>query len=369
MDEKGKRILIVDDAALNLAVVSNWLKDTYDVKTAPNGELALEIAAASRPDLILLDIVMPVMDGYETCRRLKQDPRLCDIPVIFLTSRNSVEDEEHGFSLGAVDYMLKPVSPPLLKARIKTHLTLKQAREFLQNKMVYLEAEVARRVREISMLQEVTIAAMASLAEARDNETGAHIRRTQYYLNELAYDLRQRGMMKDQLSAENSDLMVKSAPLHDIGKVGIPDHILLKPGPLSMEEFEIMKQHTVLGRAAIHKAESMQDQPETFLYFAKQVAYSHHEKWNGKGYPEGISGDTIPLAGRLMAVADVYDALISKRVYKEAFPHEEAVRIIASESGRHFDPRIVDSFLRVEQHFLDIRDKFPDEILEKMPGC
>jgi Response regulator containing a CheY-like receiver domain and an HD-GYP domain len=360
MSNEKQVILVVDDTATNLAIVSDLLKETYKVKIATNGERALAVAADRHPDLILLDIMMPVMDGYETCRCLKADPLLRDIPVIFLTAKNSVEDEETGFALGAVDYILKPVSPPLLLARIKTHLLLKQARDSLQNQNFYLEAEVTRRVKEITVLQEVAIAAMASLAETRDNETGGHIRRTQYYLNELAQYLRQQVGGEKQLSPENIDLMVKSAPLHDIGKVGIPDHILLKPGPLTTDEFSVMKTHTTLGRDALSRAEFMQGQPETFLHLAKEIAYSHHEKWNGGGYPEGLAGEAIPISGRLMAVADVYDALISKRVYKDPVPHETAVEIIRKEAGAHFDPRIVAAFMCVEKHFLDIRQKFPD---------
>ena len=358
-DEKPV-ILVVDDTPLNLAIVSDLLRNTYKVKVAINGERALSIAMLDPPDLILLDVMMPVLDGYETCRRLKEDEKLKDIPIIFLTAKNTVNDEEKGFSLGAVDYIFKPISPPILLARIKTHLMLKQARDFLIDKNIYLQAEVAKRVSEINMMQEVSIAAMASLAETRDNETGGHIRRTQYYINELALDMRQHELFQDMLSMENIQLLVKSAPLHDIGKIGIPDYILLKPGKLTVEEFEIMKTHTTLGRNAIIRAEEMQEQPDTFLRFAKEIAYSHHEKWNGSGYPQGLIGDAIPISGRLMAVADVYDALISKRVYKDAMPHVAAVELIYKDMGTHFDPTVVESFLRIEQRFLEISAHYSD---------
>ena len=353
-------ILVVDDTPLNLVFVSDLLRTHYKVKVAINGEKALAIAAASPPDLILLDIMMPVMDGYETCQRLKQDTVLKDIPVIFLTARDGVKDEEKGFALGAVDYILKPISPPLLLARIKTHLTLKLARDFLRDKNVYLEAEVARRVSEVSRLQEVSIAAMASLAETRDNETGMHVRRTQYYLGALAEELRKENPGDQHLAPECIDWMIKSAPLHDIGKVGIPDHILLKPGRLTDEEFAIMKTHAALGRDAISRAEAMQEGEESFLHFAKEIAYSHHEKWDGSGYPEGIKGAEIPLSGRLMAVADVYDALICKRVYKEAMEHAVAIKIIEEGAGEHFDPLVIKAFSRIEKEFLAISRRYPD---------
>lgn len=360
MQNKKPVILAVDDTPANLAIISDLLQDSYKVKVATNGERALEIATANPPDLILLDIMMPVMDGYETCRRLKQMPLLRDIPIIFVTAKDKVQDEEQGFGLGAEDYILKPISPPILLARIKTHLLLKQARDFLRDKNFYLETEVARRVEEITVLQKVAIAAMASLAETRDNETGGHVQRTQYYIHELASDLCRHEMMGRKLSPENIELMVKSAPLHDIGKVGIPDQILLKPARLTTEEFAVMKTHTTLGRNAIDRAEVMQDQPETFLHFAKEIAYTHHEKWDGTGYPEGLAGEAIPLSGRLMALADVYDALISRRIYKEAIPHAEVVDIIRAESGKHFDPKLVEAFLRVANRFWAISKRFPD---------
>ncbi|MCW2276941.1 response regulator [Heliophilum fasciatum] len=360
MNEEKPVILVVDDTPDNLMLVSGLLKDLYKVKVATNGEMALAIANAAPPDLILLDVLMPRMNGYETCTRLKENPRLADIPVIFLTALSKVEDEQKGFALGAVDYIIKPISPPTLFARVKTHLMLKQARDFLQDKNAYLEAEVAMRIKEISLIQDVSLFALASLAETRDNETGQHLRRTQQYVKELALDLRYHERFRDFLTPENIRRLVQSVPLHDIGKVGIPDNILLKPDRLTDAEFELMKAHTTIGRDAIVRSEMLLKQPETFLRFAKEIALSHHERWDGSGYPEGLAGEKIPIAARLMAVADVYDALISKRVYKVPMPHEVAHGIIWEESGKHFDPAIVESFLRLERRFLEIAESFRD---------
>lgn len=301
---------------------------------------------------------MPGMDGYETCRRLKLDEVLRDIPVIFLTAKEEVEDENKGFDSGAVDYITKPISAPVLLSRVKTHLTLKRSNDFLADKNQYLEAEISRRMQEISLIQEVSVMAMAALAEMRDPETGNHIQRTKLYIKELATQLSRTEKYADILSPEHISLIVTSAPLHDIGKVGIPDHILLKPGKLTDEEFEVMKTHTTQGRDAVLRAERLMDSTETFLRFAKEIVYSHHEKWNGTGYPQGLAGEQIPLSARLMAVADVYDALTSKRVYKEAMCHEQAVEIIVGDAGRHFDPDIVEIFVKCCQKFQEISEQY-----------
>ncbi|MEI2397656.1 two-component system response regulator [Paenibacillus sp. FSL R10-2199] len=355
-------ILVVDDTPDNISLLSGLLKEQYKVKVAINGEKALQVAKASPPDLILLDIMMPVMDGYETCRRLKEDGELREVPVIFLTAKEEVEDENLGFDLGAVDYITKPISSPILLSRVKTHLTLKQSKDFLADKNEFLEAEISRRIKEISLIQEVSVMAMAALAEMRDSETGNHIQRTKLYIEELATQLSRTGKYAEVLSPEHINLIVTSAPLHDIGKVGIPDHILLKPGALTREEFEVMKTHTTLGREAILRAERLMDKPETFLRFAKEIVYSHHEKWNGTGYPEQIAGEQIPLSARLMAVADVYDALTSKRVYKDAMPHEEAVGIIVGDAGIHFDPDIVKVFMKNKHKFKEIAERYTSEL-------
>jgi len=355
-------ILVVDDTPDNIALLSTLLKDRYKVRAANNGERALAIAAGQpRPDLILLDIMMPGMDGYEVCERLKIDPHTADIPVIFLTAKVQVEDEEFGLRLGAVDYITKPISPPIVLARVETHLTLKRARQFLQDRNAYLEAEVWRRSREVMAIQEVTIMAMASLAETRDNATGNHIRRTQHYVRALAQHLRHHPRFAAALNDETIELLFKSAPLHDIGKVGIPDRILLKPGRLTPDEFEIMKTHAALGRDAIAAAERCLDTPDSFLRFAREIAYSHQEKWDGSGYPEGLWGEQIPLSARLMVVADVYDALISRRIYKPALPHEQAVAMIREGRDQHFDPDIVDAFLECAEQFRTIAARFADD--------
>ncbi|WP_042196668.1 response regulator [Paenibacillus camerounensis] len=351
-------ILVVDDTPDNIALLSGLLKECYKVKVATNGEKALQIAKAAPPDLILLDIMMPGMDGYETCRRLMQDEVLREIPVIFLTAKEEVEDENKGFDSGAVDYITKPISAPILLSRVKTHLTLKRSKDFLADKNQYLEAEISRRIQEISLIQEVSVMAMAALAEMRDPETGNHIQRTKLYIKELATRLGRTDKYADVLSPEHISLIVTSAPLHDIGKVGIPDHILLKPGKLTDEEYEVMKTHTTQGRDAVLRAERLMNSTETFLRFAKEIVYSHHEKWDGTGYPQGLTGDAIPLSARLMAVADVYDALTSKRVYKEAMSHERAVDIIVGDAGRHFDPDIVEIFVKCSQKFQEISDRY-----------
>jgi putative two-component system response regulator len=354
-------VLVIDDTPDNLSLVSGLLKDLYKVKVANSGERGLKIASADgAPDLILLDIMMPGMDGYEVCRRLKADPKTADIPVIFLTAKSQIEDEQMGLEIGAVDYITKPISPPIVLARVATQITLKAAADFLRDQNIFLEREVQKRTREAQVLQDVTILAMASLAETRDNETGNHIRRTQNYVKALATELQSHPHYGPMLDDATVELLYKSAPLHDIGKVGIPDAVLLKPGKLTAEEFEIMKTHTTLGRDAILAAERLMDTPSSFLRLAREIAHFHQEKWDGSGYPEGLRGEAIPLSARLMAVADVYDALISARVYKPAFSHEVAVNIIAEGRDKHFDPELVDAFLRVQEEFRNIARRFQD---------
>ena len=354
-------VLVVDDTPDNLSLMGGLLRDHYHVKVANQGEKALKIAQGEQPpDLILLDIMMPGMDGYEVCRRLKANLHTRDIPVIFLTARADMEDERQGLALGAVDYITKPISPPILLARVATHLALKASADFLRDKSAYLEREVALRTLEVQAIQDVTIMAMTSLAETRDNETGNHIRRTQLYVKALAEHLRDHPRFAHLLTDRMVDLLYKSAPLHDIGKIGIPDAILLKPGKLTVQEFEIMKTHTTLGRNAIEEAERRLGMRVAFLSVSKEIAYSHQEKWDGSGYPEGLKGDAIPVSARLMAVADVYDALISKRVYKPAFPHEQACATIVKGRGTHFDPDMVDAFVAIAQDFLRISLRYPD---------
>ncbi|RFO96789.1 two-component system response regulator [Rhodoferax lacus] len=354
-------ILVVDDTPENLSLMMELLKDAYTVQLANSGERALKLAArVPHPDLILLDIMMPAMDGYEVCQRLKSYPPTRDIPVVFLTAKAEVADEKKGLEAGGVDYITKPISAPIVLARIKIHLALKAHADFLRDKSDFLEAEVSKRTREVLAIQDVTIMVLASLAETRDSDTGNHITRTQLYVKALAQHLAAHPKFSSLLTDAYIQMLYKSAPLHDIGKVGIPDRILLKPGRLDAQEFEIMKTHTTLGRDAIEHAEKRLGIQVGFLSMAKDIALSHQEKWDGSGYPQGLAGESIPLPARLMAVADVYDALISRRVYKQGMPHEKAAAIIQKGRGTHFDPDLVDAFVVLQDEFRQIAARFAD---------
>ncbi len=355
-------VLVVDDAPQNLALMDDLLSDRYTVKVAASGARALKIARGEpRPDLILLDVMMPDIDGYAVCNELKADERTRGIPVIFVTAKSQIADEQRGFEAGAVDYITKPISPPIALARIRTHLTLKAVSDFLVDRNSYLEQEVARRTEDVLAAQETTVLALASLAETRDNETGNHILRTQFYVRALALRLSSHPRFARYLDDATIELLFRSAPLHDIGKVGIPDRILLKPGKLTPDEFEIMKTHTTLGYEALERAQSRVGKHAPFLQIAKEIALSHQEKWDGSGYPQALMGDAIPISARLMAVADVYDALISRRIYKEPFPHAQAVAIMVDGRGRHFDPDILDAFLDIQDDCHAIAQRYTDE--------
>ena len=354
-------VLVVDDDTGNLAILGRLLQPHYVVLAAPSGEHALRIAASvPKLDLILLDVLMPEMDGYAVLARLRKNPATHDIPVIFVTGLSSGEDEEKGIELGAVDYITKPYRPSAVLARVRNHLELKRARDWLKNQNVYLEAEVERRTQNLVLIQDITINALAGLAETRDPETGYHIRRTQEYVRLLAKRLQTHPRFSAYLSDATIELLAKSAPLHDLGKVGIPDYILLKPGKLVAEEWTIMKTHSRLGAQAIERALREADHSVDFLDAAREIANFHHEKWDGSGYPEGRAGDAIPISARLMAVADVFDALISRRVYKEAFPLQEVHNIINEGRGRHFDPDMVDAFLAGFDEFAAIAERYQD---------
>ncbi len=360
--EKRSSILVVDDSPENLTLISALLKDEYKVRVTTTGDEALRIAGSDDPpDLVLLDVVMPGMDGFEVCQRLKNGPRTANIPVIYLTGQMDPEDERRGLELGAVDYITKPVNPPVVRLRVRTHLQLKSARDFLVDKSAYLAQEVARRTREVSATQHATMVALGTLAETRDNDTGNHIRRTAEFMHILADRASGLPRFKGSLPPETVDKLYRSAPLHDIGKVGIPDSILLKPGKLTPAEFDQMKTHTSIGARAIEAAEKWLDGTTTFLHLARQIAISHHEKWDGSGYPVGLVGEDIPLPGRLMAVADVYDALVTRRVYKPAFSHEKAMEIVAEGVGTHFDPDIARVFLALGPRVQEIARKLSDE--------
>lgn len=354
-------ILTVDDTPANIDLVREVLSETYFVQAATSGKMALKIIEKKMPDLILLDVMMPEMDGYEVCEILKANEKTQDIPIIFLTAKVQVEDETKGLALGAVDYITKPISPPILLERVKNHLLLKAHQDFLKHQNEILEERVLERTVQMEELQDVAMVAMGALAESRDPETGNHIRRTQHYVKLLAIQLKDHPKFKDFLTPEVITSLYKSAPLHDIGKVGVEDSILLKPGKLTDEEFEEMKKHTTYGRDAIVAAEQNINVADNFLTFAKEIAYGHQEKWDGSGYPEGVAGEDIPISARLMAVADVYDALISKRVYKPAFPHEKAVAIILEGKGSHFDPDMVDAFEVIADKFKEVAEQFSDD--------
>jgi putative two-component system response regulator len=360
-DAAVSTILIVDDSPENLAVLSELLQPHYRVRAATSGDKALRVAAtAPQPDLILLDIMMPDMDGYEVFSRLRTNPLTHQIPVIFVTALDNTEAELRGFEVGAVDYITKPLVPPIVLARVQMQLELKQARDWLKDENAYLEAELARRMRDNLVVQDVSIHALAHLAEIRDPETGNHLRRTQRYVEALARQLQRHPLFADFLTDRVIDQLTKSAPLHDIGKVGIPDCILLKPDKLTASEWAVMKNHAKLGSDAIEQAERDADRLLEFLHLAKDIAHYHHERWDGSGYPEGLIGVNIPIAARLMALADVFDALISPRVYKPPLPFADAVAIIRAGRGTHFDPDVTDAFLAVCDEFRAISERYVD---------
>jgi putative two-component system response regulator len=333
-------------------VLGNALTKHYKCQAAISGEKAIRLLETSKelPDLILLDVMMPGMDGYEVCRYLKKDKRLKDIPVIYLSALTDTKDKVKAFEQGGVDYIEKPFQLEEIRARVDTHLKLR----FLQKELVTynnnLKQMVGEKVKEISESQMATIFALAKLAEARDNDTGDHLKRIQIFCRLIAEKLSMHSSYKDRINADFIDNLQKASPLHDIGKVGIRDVILLKPGKLTTEEFEEMKQHTIIGANTLE--EVYQNYPGN--YFIKtgiEIARSHHERWDGSGYPEGLYGDEIPLSAQIMALADVYDALRSKRVYKEAYSNDKTREIIIQESGKHFNPLIVETFLEFEQEF------------------
>ena len=349
----SKKILVVDDSKQNIDLVIGALKHAYTIIVATNGSDAISLAQKEKPHLILLDVMMPEMDGYEVCAQLKSDATCRDIPIIFLTALEDDADEEKGLQIGAVDYITKPFNPGLLEQRIKNHLSLKDHAD-------NLETMVLKRTRMLNLTQNVTIEIAGNIAEYRDPETGEHIKRTKNFVKCLAVAMREYNKhLETVLNDTYIELLVKSAPLHDIGKVGIPDSVLLKPGKLTQGEFEQMKLHTTYGRNIIRSSEESLG-TDSFLAIAREIAHTHHEKWDGTGYPRGLKGDEIPLSGRLMALADVYDALISKRVYKPAFSHEKTAMIIKESRGSHFDPDIVDLFLILQDQFQMIAAEYTD---------
>lgn len=366
--ERKEKVLVVDDSLTNIEMLAAVLESEYDLCFATSGAEALSLMRSYPISLILLDVVMPGIDGFEVCRQLKASPATRDVPVIFLTSLESAIDEERGLSLGAEDFVHKPVSPPVVLARVRTHLQLANAKRELRRHNEELEALVEERTRELSRRdqkliasQSATIAAFCALAEARDNETGNHIRRTQNYVRILAEELRDHPRFRHALTPAFIQIMFKSAPLHDVGKVAIPDSILLKPGKLTPEEWVVMKRHCEYGhRAIVAAARELIDDDGSFLGCAADIAYGHHERWDGRGYPRGVTGDDIPISARLMAVADVYDALTTRRVYKQAFDHDESLQSMLAERATHFDPDVIDALRGVADEFAGIAQHYAD---------
>jgi len=364
-----RHILIADDQPSILLVLEEMLEERFEVHAFDDGQGLLDyVHQGGAADLVLTDVVMPGVDGFEVCRQLKADERTRDIPILFLSSLESDNDEAYGLSLGAEDFIHKPFSPPVVLARVSNHLALADAGRQLLRRNEELEQLVAERTREVVRrgeqvinAQDAIITALCTLAEVRDNETGNHILRTQAYVKLLAEAVRSHPDFSPVLDDETIAMITKSAALHDVGKVAIPDAILLKPGKLSPEEWTIMQGHCTYGRDAIAQAiAGVSPDHLPYLHYALEIAYSHHERWDGQGYPQGLRGTEIPISARLMAVADVYDALISKRVYKPAYPHAQVIGILAEERGKQFDPVLVDVFLRVADQFEHVALSYQD---------
>jgi len=338
-----QRVLVVDDMPDNIEVLRGILHKEYLLLAAINGAKALQIArSAQKPDIILLDVMMPEMDGYEVCRRLKSDSRTAHIPVIFITGMGEAESETLALSLGAVDYITKPIIPAVVKARVKTHLALyDQSRE--------LESLVQARTEELQRTRLQIIQDLGRAAEYKDNETGMHVIRMSNYARLLA-----KAAGLDERVVE---LVFNAAPMHDVGKIGIPDSIVLKPGPLNDEEWAIMKTHPAIGAGIIGDPND-----SDLLEMAVTVAMTHHEKWNGQGYPKGLSGEDIPIEGRITAVADVFDALTSERPYKKPWSVEDAMDLLKREAGAHFDPLLIPLFEEILPEILKVKAKYADEV-------
>lgn len=335
-------LLIVDDMPENIDVLRGILKEHYKLKIATDGQKALKIAnSEQKPDVILLDIMMPGMDGYEVCRKLKENYNTVDIPVIFVTAKGEVEDESHGFDVGAVDYITKPVSAPLVLRRVQTHLNL------YDNKRL-LDSQVKEQTRIINETRFQIIQRLGRAAEYKDNETGMHVMRMSHYSQQLA--------LAAGMSEQDAELVLNATPMHDIGKIGIADNILLKPGKLDPDEWNIMQQHPQIGADIIGEHDSI------LLKTAREIALTHHEKYNGKGYPKGLKGKEIPMMGRITAIADVFDALTTERPYKKAWTIDDALNLIKNEAGEHFDPELVEKFLQITPDILKLKDKYAEQI-------
>ncbi|SEG16362.1 response regulator [Vibrio hangzhouensis] len=334
-------VLVVDDTPENLDVLNGILSDSYRVKVAINGRIALKIAERTpKPDIILLDVMMPEMDGYEVCQTLKLNPLTRDIPVIFVTAKSQVEDETRGFKLGAVDYIIKPVSPPIVRARVAAQLALHHQKR-------QLEREVQKRTEDIKTTQREIIHCLGRASEYKDNETGMHVVRMSHYSRLLA----------EKIGADPKwvELLYEAAPMHDVGKIGIADSVLLKTDRLDSSEWNEMQRHVEYGVAILGKHSS------PLIDLAKEVALYHHEKWDGSGYPRGIAGKAIPLSARIVAIADVFDALTSERPYKAAWNTADAFDYLCQQSGQHFEPQLVEVFISLESEIEKIKRTFADE--------
>ena len=354
---QGRKILIVDDLVENIDLLSRFLDSLhFEVQAARSGEEALELLDESLPDVILLDLMLPGLNGYEVCARLKQSPRTWHIPVIIITGNSDREANIQAVAAGADDFLAKPFDRALLEARLRTSLRNKALQDQILEYQEELEERVRERTRQVELTQQVTVFSLARLAESRDTETGDHLERMRSYARELAEEMCTWDKFKD-LGEGFVAALYHSTPLHDIGKVGIPDNILLKPGKLSVREFDIMKTHTLIGGDTLRAADLEAGQ-NSFLAMGRDIAFHHHERWDGTGYPHGLKGEAIPLGARIAALADVYDALSSKRPYKEPFSHEKSRAIILEGNGTHFDPDVVEAFLRREQRIVKIREEF-----------
>lgn len=356
----NKKILIVDDNETNLKILTLILKkDAYRVLQVTDPKVVRSLVLQEKPDLILLDVNMPDINGFDLAERLKKDPQVEDIPIIFISALSNSSDVAKGFAVGAVDYITKPYKAEEARVRIKTHLKMVDMKKELEEKNKHLMQIVEQQVRKTSEAQMETIFSLAKLAQSRDDDTGKHLERVQKYCYALATELAKSSPYKNEITKSFVKNIVYASPLHDIGKVAISDSILLKPGRLTPEEFNKMKYHTTYGAdtlSEVHKKFGTNDFIEMGVYIARY----HHERWDGSGYPENLQGEDIPLCARIMAIADVYDALASRRVYKDAFPHEKCVDIMKEGRGTQFDPYILDAFMTINQEFKKIRDELEE---------
>ena len=354
-------ILIADDIPANRHILAQFLGEMgCSVIQTENGREALNQVMREKPDIVILDIAMPEMDGIEVCRIIKSNPLTKIIPVVIITAHGDDEHHLKALDAGADDFLTKPYKIHFLKARLKSLLALKLMNDASLGYQESLKRMNVELMAKLISTQDITIVALAKLAEFRDPETGEHLERMREYTRLIAHKLRELPKYRHYISDRYIENLYKSSPLHDIGKVGIRDDVLLKPGKLSLDEFELMKLHTTIGGDALATATQFSGLDQSFLDMGKEIAYSHHEKWNGAGYPRGLKEEQIPLSARILAIADVYDALTSKRVYKEAFTHEQARRIIVQECKSHFDPEVLSAFLDLEGQFIEIRNRYQD---------